>query len=119
MHQLQRLHDEFDVANAAAPKFYIALQLFRSNKVAFDTVLDACNLIQQIGRRAFRINKRLVLSQKFVSQLAAAGDFPCLDQREPFPRFAKSAVIIFHAFERTSQRTCRAFRAQAQIDAKE
>src|SRR4029077_4809278 len=31
MDKLQRLHDELDVANAAAPKFYVALQLFRPN----------------------------------------------------------------------------------------
>ena len=29
MNELQRLHDELDVADAAAPKFDVAIQLFR------------------------------------------------------------------------------------------
>ena len=82
-------------------------------------MLDACNLIEQIGRRAFRVNKRLMLPQEFVSELTAAGDSAYFDQRKPFPSFPKPAVIIFHALERTSQGACRAFRAQAQIDSKQ
>ena len=50
MDKLQRLHDELDVANAAAPKFYVALQLFRPNHVALDAVLDVRNLLEQIRR---------------------------------------------------------------------
>ena len=34
MDKLQRLHDELDVANATAPKFHVALQLFWPNHVA-------------------------------------------------------------------------------------
>jgi len=44
--KLQRLHDEFDVANAAGSKFYVALQFFRSNNIALDAMLDFRNLLQ-------------------------------------------------------------------------
>src|SRR5437868_10618263 len=118
MDQLQRLHDEFDVANAAASEFYVALQLFGSDNVALDAVLDICNLIQQIVRRALGIDERLMLPEEFVSQLAAARDPARLYQCKPFPGFAESGIIIFHALKRTSQWACRAFRAQAQIDPK-
>ncbi len=60
MDKLQRLHDELDVANAAAPKFYVALQLFRPNHVALDAVLDFRNLIEQIGRCTLWVNERLM-----------------------------------------------------------
>src|SRR5207248_2121167 len=33
MDELQRLHNEFDLANAASPKFYITFQSFRSNYI--------------------------------------------------------------------------------------
>src|SRR6266487_3173550 len=118
MDQLQRLHDKFDVANAAASEFYVALEVFCSNNVALDAAFDACNLIQQIVRRALGINERLMLPQEFVSQLTAASDAACLNQCKPFPSFTEPSVIIFHALERPSQRTCRAFRPQAQIDPK-
>ena len=60
MDQLERLHDELDVANAAAPKFYVALQLFRPNHVALDAVLDVRNLIEQIWRCTLWVDERLM-----------------------------------------------------------
>src|SRR6266478_6295559 len=57
-----------------------------------------------------------MLAQKFVSQLAIAGDSLRFDQRDSFPCFAETRVIIFHAFERAGEWTSRAFRAQAKID---
>src|ERR687888_279729 len=98
--KLQCLHDEFDLANTTAPKFYVAL----------DAPLDTGDFIQQIGRCAFRVNKRLMLPQEFVSQLPAAADSARFDQRKTFPGFAEPGIIIFHALERPSQWPCRAFR---------
>ena len=77
--ELQGLHDELDLPNTAAPKFYVAFELVRTNYVALDAPLDTGNFIQQIGRCAPGINKRLMLSQEFVSQLAAAADSARLD----------------------------------------
>src|SRR6266480_6194012 len=117
--QLQGLHDEFDFANTTASKFYVAFELVRADDVALDTPLDAGDFIQQIRRRAFGINERLMLPQEFVSQLAAAADSARLDQRKAFPGFAEPGIIIFHALERAGQWPRRAFRSQTQIDAKE
>src|SRR4029077_2653568 len=119
MDKLQRLHDELDVANAAASKFYVALQLFRPNYVALDAVLDVRNLLEQIRRCTFRVDEWLMQPQEIVSQLAAAGDSARLDERNPLPRFAEPRVIVFHALERPSQRACRAFGAQPQIRSKQ
>src|SRR6266542_4404448 len=83
--KLQGLHDEFDFANTAAPKFHVAFQLVLADDVAFNTPLDTGNFVQQIGRGALGINERLMLPQEFVSQLAAAPDSTCLDQRKTFP----------------------------------
>ena len=77
---------------------------------------DLCDFIEQVWCWAARINERLMLAQKFVSQLAIAGDSPRFDQRDPFPGFAETRVIIFHAFERAGEWTSRTFRAQAKID---
>ena len=74
MDKLKRLHDEFDFPNATAPKFYVAFQLVRSHDVAFDAPLDTGDFIQQIGRHAPGINKRLKLAQEFVSQFTATAD---------------------------------------------
>ena len=60
MNELQRLHDELDVANAAAPKFYIAPQLLRPNHVTLDAVLNIANLLEQIWRYTLRVDKRLM-----------------------------------------------------------
>src|SRR5262249_24883285 len=60
MDKLQRLYDELDVANAAAPEFYIALQLFRPNHVALDAVFNACNFLEQIWRCTLWVDERLM-----------------------------------------------------------
>src|SRR6266576_6352648 len=116
--KLQGLHDELDLANPAASKFHVAFELVRTDNVAFDALLDTGNFIQQIGRSAPGINKRLMLSQEFVGQLAAAANSARLDQRKTLPGFAESRIIIFHALERAGQWPRRALRSQTQIDAK-
>ena len=60
MDKLQRLHDELDVTNAAAPKFYIAIQLLRPNDVTLDAVLDVGNLLEQIRRRTLWVDEWLM-----------------------------------------------------------
>src|SRR5205823_12573920 len=97
MDQLQRLHNEFDVANAAAPEFYVALELFCPNDVALNAMLDARNLIQQIGAGALGVNERLMLPQEYVSDLTATGDSACVDARKPLPRSAEPSGLICHA----------------------
>src|SRR5205814_10548566 len=98
--ELQRLHDEFDFANAADAKLDVTMELVRSNYIAFDAALDVGDLLEQVGRRALRINKRLMLSQEFICQLAAASDASRLDLCERLPRLAEAGIIIFHAFKR-------------------
>src|SRR6476661_7062275 len=98
--ELQRLHDEFDFANAADAKLDVAMELVRSNYVAFNAALDVCDLFEQIRSRALRINKRLMLPQEFIRKFAAAGDASRLDECEAFPCFAETGIIIFHAIER-------------------
>src|SRR5215469_9579873 len=116
--ELERLDNKFDFTNASASEFYVALELVRSDHVALDASLDVCNLVEQIGRFNRRINKRLMLLQEFVCQLAAAGDSARLDQREALPSFAKASIIIFHALKRSGEGTGRTFRTKAQIDPK-
>src|SRR5262252_6809484 len=115
--ELERLHNEFDLANAAAPKFHVALELVRPDNVALDALLDTGDFIQQIGRDAFRVNERLVLPQEFIGQFAAAADSARLDQRQAFPGFAKPGIIIFHALKGPSQWPRRTFRSKTQVDA--
>src|SRR5215510_2757577 len=116
--KLQCLYDEFDLANTAASKFHVPFKLLRTDYIALDSLLDVGDFIKQIRRRAFGVNKRLMLPQEFVSQFPAAADSTGLDQRKTFPSFAKASIIIFDALERASQRSSRAFRSQTQIDTK-
>ena len=99
VNQLQRLNNEFDFANPAGAEFDVAVQIFVADNFAFDPPLQRGDFIQQIRRRTFRINERLVLLQEFVDQLFAPGDPARTNQREPFPRFAEASIIVFHALE--------------------
>ena len=77
--KLQRLHDKFDFANATDAKLDVTMELVPSNYVAFNAALDVCDLPDEIRRGALRIDKRLMLPQEFICQLAAASDASRLD----------------------------------------
>src|SRR5439155_13993833 len=117
--ELECLHHEFDLANAASAKFDVALKFVRSDNVTLNTSLDVGDLVEQIGCRAPRINERLMLSEEFVSQLPTAADSARLNQGEALPSFAETGIIIFHALERSRQWPGRAFRAKAEVDPKQ
>src|SRR5438270_751238 len=118
VNELKRLHDKFDLANAAGAKLDVAAEILLSHDIALDASLDVGDLVEQIGRGTARINKRLMLPQEFVSKLAAAADSSGLDQCQPLPGFAKTAVVMLHTFQRAGQRAGRAFGPKAKIDAK-
>ena len=61
VNELERLHDEFDLANAANAKFDVALEFVGSHHVALNAPLDIGDLVEQIGRGAPGIDKRLML----------------------------------------------------------
>ena len=72
MDELQRLYHEFDFPNAAASEFDVSVQVF--GRIVFDPALDAGNFVEQIRGGASRIDKWLMLAQKFVGQFPTAGD---------------------------------------------
>src|SRR5256885_2695664 len=66
MNELKCLDDEFNFANSAAAELQIAINCIRPRHIAFDSSLDARDLVQQSRRWAPRINKGLMLTKKFV-----------------------------------------------------
>ena len=90
-----------------------------SNHVAFDPAFDAGDFVEHIGRRTSWINEGLKLTKKFVAELTAAADRARFDQGQALPRFAKASVVIFHADQRTGERTGGTFRPETKIDPKE
>src|SRR3954469_25140683 len=119
MEKLQRLDNEFDLANSTGAEFHIALDIFVADYVPFDPSLDAADLFEDVARRALGKNERLMLPQKFVNQLAAAGDPARFDEGEPLPGLAEAGVIIFHAVDRACEGAGCAFRSESQIDSKQ
>src|SRR3954471_24381077 len=119
MQHLKRLDDKLDFPNSASTEFDVPIQMLASDDVALDAPLDRGNLVEQLGTRAPRIDERLMLAQKIVSQLCASRDPPRLGERESLPRFAESGVVIFHAREGARYRSRAAFGSETQIHAKE
>src|SRR5579864_280317 len=117
MDELQRLDDEFNFTNAATAKFDISFQIL--GRIVLDPALDRGNFVEQIRGGTAWINKWLMLPQEFVSELTTAGDAAGFDQRDSFPGFTESGVVIFHALQRAREWTRRALRAKPKIDAKE
>ena len=118
MNELQRLDDEFNFPNSAAAKFNITFECVRAGHVALNSSFDLCDFVEQIRRWTSRVNEGLMLTKKFISQFAIAGDSARFDQGDAFPGFAKAGIVIFHAFKRAHQRTSSTFRAQTKINSK-
>src|SRR5438105_2051227 len=59
-----------------------------------------------------------MLAKEFVGKLPTATNSSCFDEREPFPGFAKTGIVVFHAFERTCQGAGLPFRPKAEVDPK-
>ena len=114
--KLERLHDKFDLANPAGAQFDVPLDVFVPDDVALDPSFDRGDFVEQIRRRALGINERLMLAEKFVGEFATAANPARFDQREPFPGFAETRVIVFHARERAREGPGGAFGPQAEID---
>jgi hypothetical protein len=114
--QLEGLDDKLDLADSSRTQLHVALNVFVANDVAFDPPLNAADLFQNIAGGTLWKNERLMLPEKFVSQLTTSGDTARLDQSEPFPGLAEPRIIIFHTVDRTRERPGRTFRPQSQID---
>src|SRR5438067_10692592 len=118
MQELKRLHYELDLANPARAQFHVAPDIFVADDIALDPPFDTADFFQDIAGGTPWKNERLMLPEKFVGQLAAAGDAARLGQRQPLPCFAKPGIIIFHAVDRAGERSRRSLRAEPQIDPK-
>src|SRR5262249_51856590 len=77
VNELKRLDYEFNFTNSSAAQLAVSPQILRG--ILFNPAVDRGNLIEQIRGGTARINKRLVLTQKFVGQLSATGDSTRLD----------------------------------------
>ena len=119
MQELECLNDKFDFTNPACAQLDVPPDVFVTNDVPLDPSLDRGNFVEQIARRALRINEGLMLAEKFVGEFAAAANPSCLDEREPFPGFAETGIVILHALERAGERSGCPFRPEAEIDPKE
>src|SRR2546430_6576289 len=99
VNKLQRLDNEFDFANSTAPKFNVPVQFVGRQSIAFYSSLDRCYFVEQIRSRTSGVDERLMLTEKFVGQLAITCDSTRFDQCNSLPSFAKTGIVIFHAFE--------------------
>ena len=106
MDQLQRLHNEFDFANAAGAELDVALEIFVTNDVALDASFDNRDFIQQIRCRTFRINERLMMSQEFVNKLVASANAARFESVRVVPRFRQTRRNNFPC-SRVSEREAR------------
>src|SRR5262249_23939570 len=115
VNELQLLHDKLALANPAATELQVAFHRIHPDYIAFNPSFDRGDLIEQIRRWTAWINERLMWAKKFIGELATASYAARFDQRDPLPGFAKTGVIVLHAFERTREWPCAAFRPQAEI----
>src|SRR5947208_2806753 len=57
VNKLERLHDKFDLANAAGAQLDVAAEILLAHDISLDASLDAGDLVEQIRRGTARINE--------------------------------------------------------------
>ena len=76
MQNLQRLNDEFNLTDAAAPQFNIALQFSSAHDFIFYPVLDRGDFLQNVLADGTRKTKRLDHFNEFRRQTSITGNMP-------------------------------------------
>ena len=115
--QLQELHGELDVADAAAAGLDVALALPGVARLALHPPLHRLDLVDLRGGQVAAVDERLQGVDQLLAQGAVAGDGAELDQRLPLPGAAEVVVVGQRAGQRPGQRAALPLGAQAQVHA--
>ena len=113
--ELQRLRDEFDLPDAAAPQLHVAVQFAGLHHLRLDARFDRRDLPQRAGAERTRIAEGVHHLQELRRQLRRAGHAPRFDQHHALPRLAPLRVVNLAARQRAHQRPGVAFRSQPQV----
>ena len=117
VNQGERLHDEFEFADAAAPKLDIALDQIRRSQFLLDLPLHRAQLPQRVEVEIAPIDE----AREFLEQAPAGLDRtrcrPRAQQRRPLPGIAHALVIAERALHRDDERRTASTRPQAHIHA--
>ena len=113
--ELQRLRDEFDFPNAAAPQLHVAVQFTGLHHLRLDARLDRRDFPQRARAERTRIAEGVHHLQKLRRQFRRSGHAPRFDQHHALPRLAPLRVVNLAARQRTYERPGVAFRSQPQV----
>ena len=116
---LEGLHNEFNFADAADAEFHMARELSFAHHFLLNAFLQDAYLLNDVAAGVARVGKVLNHPGERGPNGGIARDGPRLDQRHPFPRFAKLGVVILATIERTNQRAGLAFGPQPQINSED
>ena len=116
VHQLQRLHDELDFANATRPELDVLPQAFAAH-LFVDLHLHAAQRFEGREIQIAAIHERTQTLEQFLARNLIACDDARLDERVTLPVAPLTLIIIFHGVEAAHQRTFAAIGTQPHVDA--
>ncbi len=118
MHELQHLHDELDLADAARPELHVACEPFGFLRDV-DFRLHRLDLFDRLEVEVSAIDERLHLGEELVTEGDVTADRPRLQHRRALPGLAPGFVIRERALERVHDRTVLALGPEAEVDAED
>ena len=117
VHELQELHRELDVADAARTALQLAVAQPTPAHLTLGTRLHGPDLSHCVGVEHGWPHERLNPSEEAFSELAVAGDDPGFDQRLELPRLRPALVVREVRVEAAAERARPAFGAQVGVGA--
>src|SRR5262245_17350647 len=112
---LERLSDQFNLANAARTELDVPASLIAKDHFAIDLALHAANIVESFHIEGLVINKCADHVEKRAAQRAIPGNRPGFQQCQAFPRREARAVIALEAIEWIGEIAGFAFRSQPQV----
>src|SRR5689334_3759961 len=91
--KLERLDEEFDLANAAGPKLDVSLLVQRTKQLALDPRFHLAELLDCAEVEIAPVDERLDLAQKTLAEHEVAGDRARFDQRRALPGLSPAFII--------------------------
>ena len=114
--QLLRLHEEFNLTDAAPTQLYVAIDFAGPHHFIFDPVFHGTDLLDHPCVDRPRVSERLDHFKEFPRQSPVSANRPGFDQHHPFPRLPPLGIVILVTAERPRQRPGVAFGPQPEVD---
>src|SRR5262249_23053823 len=119
VHELLRLHEEFDLADAAAPELHVAARRLRRTQRRVDLPLHDLQILDRAEVEVSSVHERDELADETLAERPITADGSRLEPRRAFPRLTPGLVVGERGRQRDRHRSLAPARPEPKVDAED